>query len=123
MPRILDIFDQDGKVEEILAERKKPFSSSLQEPCKSKGMEEKKTKNPEVCGPAFISVSLKNFLIFFPRYNYSLSLTPTSYAAGASHNRAPLEMISFNSCDLSSPAELQPTFLCPRTYIMHRLHE
>ncbi|MED6254958.1 hypothetical protein ATANTOWER_002624 [Ataeniobius toweri] len=94
------------------------FSCKLQGTHKSKGME--KPRSLWAC----IHISrFEELSDFFPRRSYGLSLTPTSYAAGASHNRAPLEMISFNSCDLSSPAEPQPTFLCPRTHIMHRLHE
>lgn len=75
---------------------------------------------PEQRASLLKAVCFSTFKVF-PRRDYSLSLTPTSCAAGASYNRVPAEMMSFKSCDLSSLEELEPRSLSPEhalcTYI------
>lgn len=76
---------------------------------------------PEEWASSLKPLSLSTFKVFLRR-DYSLTLTPTSWAAGASHNSVPTEMMSFKSCDLSSPVELQPRYLSPAHALCAYIH-
>lgn len=75
----------------------------------------------EEWGSSLIALSLSTFKVFLRR-DYSLTLTPTSWAAGASYTCVPTEMMSFKSCDLSSPVELQPRYLSPAHALCAYIH-